>query len=136
MNTSQMHSLWLVIVMVSFLMMCAPELAMSESRSSTRSLRCNGDLIQVGDSQYKISSKCGEPDFKTTSYEMQYVRKPGTYILRKRDGDFERQPFLVKKQVEIEEWTYNFGPNRFMYYLIFEDDVLAEIEMGDYGFHD
>jgi hypothetical protein len=59
----------------------------------------------------------------------------------RRDFDSEsrrytwyREPFLVKEQVKIEEWTYNLGTTRFVRYLRFENGILTEIRTGDKGF--
>jgi hypothetical protein len=35
--------------------------------------------------------------------------------------------------VESDEWTYNFGPDRFVYHLIFRRGRLMDIKTGDYG---
>ncbi|WP_082048073.1 DUF2845 domain-containing protein [Geoalkalibacter ferrihydriticus] len=34
----------------------------------------------------------------------------------------------------VDEWTYNFGPRRFLLHLIFENGRLRQIETGGYGF--
>jgi len=34
----------------------------------------------------------------------------------------------------VDEWTYNFGPHDFLYFLKFVNGTLVEIETGDYGF--
>ena len=34
----------------------------------------------------------------------------------------------------VEEWEYNFGTNRFLYYLRFENGKLMRITVGDYGY--
>ncbi len=98
------------------------------------SLRCDGELIDKGDTTYEVSSRCGQPDHKEIRYEERYHEKPDTYVIRKRNDDYSTSPFLVKKIVKIETWTYNFGTTRFMYYLTFEDGKLVDIQTGDYGF--
>jgi hypothetical protein len=35
--------------------------------------------------------------------------------------------------VLIDEWTYDFGPHRFIQYLTFEDGTLLSIEAGGRG---
>jgi hypothetical protein len=98
------------------------------------SLRCEGELIEEGDTTYEVSSRCGQPDHKQIHYEERYHEKPNTYVVRKRKDTSWTSPFLVKKIIKIETWTYNFGPTRFIYYLFFEDGELVNIETGDYGF--
>jgi len=33
----------------------------------------------------------------------------------------------------VDEWTYDFGPQRFVHYLTFLDGKLARVETGSYG---
>jgi hypothetical protein len=35
--------------------------------------------------------------------------------------------------VPVEEWTYDFGPQRFIQFLTFEDGRLVRVQSGDYG---
>ncbi len=78
--------------------------------------RCpNGTIVAVHDRLSIVAAKCDTP----------------TYISRRTvtrglpPGYFE--------MVEIEEWTYNLGPSRFIYYLTFENGFLQRIESGAYG---
>ena len=36
--------------------------------------------------------------------------------------------------MNVEEWTYNWGPTRFMSYLQFRNGVLERIHSGGYGY--
>lgn len=52
---------------------------------------------------------------------------------RDRDDDL----YLIKEDfftVDVEEWTYNFGPSRFIRTLIFRNDRLVLITDGGYGY--
>jgi hypothetical protein len=35
--------------------------------------------------------------------------------------------------VEVEEWTYNEGPNTLLHFLIFRDGVLVQVRTGTFG---
>ena len=39
-----------------------------------------------------------------------------------------------RKLINIEEWTYNFGPRRFLRFIKFKNGKVISIEEGDYGF--
>ena len=39
-------------------------------------------------------------------------------------------------EVPVETWVYNFGPSKFMRKLRFEDGVLVEIKVLDYGYNE
>jgi len=81
---------------------------------------CDSAEIQTGISQYEILQRCGEPAFKDTRQEEQFtsVDKNTNRLITKR----------------IDEWTYNFGPNRFLRILKFENGRLVDVETGDRGF--
>ena len=84
--------------------------------------RCSlsGTRVDLGDIDPEILMKCGEPNFKDAYYEDRIVKtKHGTQHL---------------VTVHVEEWTYNFGPNKFMTILRLEDGVLVDYFKGKYGF--
>lgn len=100
-------------------------------------LRCGTRLVSRGDTKYEVIHKCGEPAY-VEAWEDELIQRD--FGLR-RDFDSERrrytwhrEPFLVKEKVRIEEWTYNFGPTRFVRYLRFENGILTAIWTGDKGF--
>lgn len=62
---------------------------------------------------------CGEPFDRTKWTET---------VTERIDEKTKRE-----KIIQIEEWTYTFGPNRFMRVMRFRDNRLVEIWLGDYG---
>lgn len=85
--------------------------------------RCGSDLVEKGDRKIEVLRKCGEP---ASVDEWDEVRRiPGSRygLLR---GDLE--------QVRVEEWTYNFGPQRFLQIYRFENGRVTRMEFGGYGF--
>ena len=100
-------------------------------------LRCGTRLVSSGDTKFDVLQKCGEPDFVESWKEELIQRDFG--IRREFDREsgryaWHREPFLVKEEVMIEEWTYNLGPTRFVRYLRFENGILTAIRTGDKGF--
>jgi hypothetical protein len=95
---------------------CTFLLCGSASATTSGTFRCpNGAIVSNNDKLATVILKCDPP---TT-----VVRRTVTRGLL--SGYFET--------IEIEEWTYNLGPSRFMYYLTFENGELARIESGGYG---
>jgi hypothetical protein len=81
---------------------------------------CDAGEMQTGVTQYEILQRCGEPAFKDSRQEE-----------RLATVDDHNSRLTIKR---IDEWTYNFGPNKFLRILTFEDGRLVNIETGDRGF--
>ena len=84
---------------------------------SAHALRCSGGLVIEGDGQFRVQKVCGSPDFVTTSYKTKY-RSVGEYGYR----------YGTEITIRVDKWTYNFGSQRLVYTLIFEDGTLVDIE--------
>lgn len=97
------------------------------------SMRCENRLLKEGDTKYDARALCGPPDAEEHRVERRRVRHqisvpcPG--------GQGRRCTSMVEDTVEvpIEVWTYDFGPQRFVQYVIFENDKVVRIESGKYG---
>jgi hypothetical protein len=90
--------------------------ALSQSLAwSESTLRCKNDIVSLGDTQYEVLSKCGDPVHKATVGE-QKQRRPG-------GADY----------MPVEEWTYNFGPTSFIYVLQFTGGKLTDIITKERG---
>lgn len=81
----------------------------------TSALRCANKLVDIGDRPHKVFERCGDPDF-VDSYDRPFF--------------FNGYP---QGYTHVDIWTYNFGPNRFIQELIFENGVLRSINQLDYG---
>ena len=102
--------------------------------TSVRSMHCGNDIISVGDRAAQVRSACGEPDYVDRWHEKRILRDhPNPFAYRRREYDTSREPIITEKYVTVEEWTYNLGSNKFIRYLIFENGMLQEILLGDYG---
>jgi hypothetical protein len=104
----------LPLALALFITAAWPVLAAAEA------LDCSGGIVSVGDSRIDLLLKCGEPDAKETHQE---VFSDSTLQGEKR-----------KLYVTIDEWTYNFGPARFMRVVTLRDGKVADIRVGGYGY--
>jgi hypothetical protein len=89
---------------------------------STDSLRCGNKLVVSGDTLYDVKMRCGEPAFATRRTELRSVSGwgPGAGATR-------------TIEVVIDEWTYDFGPQKFVQYLTFEQGRLVYVVAGHRG---
>jgi hypothetical protein len=85
------------------------------------SLRCKGDIVEVGDSKIDIFRKCGEPYFKDTYCE----NKP--FRVKQKDGTFN----IIEHCENVDVWTYNPGKGQFWTNLYFTEGKLREMKYGD-----
>ena len=106
--------------LVFFTCACLPALALGQS------LRCSDKIISEGASRYEVASLCGNPqDVQHQSrYNNVSAAVPG-------------QPNVAtgsSVEIQVELWTYNFGPNKLMQRIRFEDGIVVHIESLGYGF--
>jgi hypothetical protein len=114
------------ILMVS-LLLTAPFDVMASDFS------CGSKMISIGDYQYDVLNKCGEPSHVEVWEKMRIKRDFGPRLLEtEMAGD--QWSLFVKELVKVEEWEYNLGPTRFIRYLRFENGRLIRITEGDYGY--
>ncbi|MDO9402667.1 MAG: DUF2845 domain-containing protein [Polaromonas sp.] len=100
---------------------------LAPSGVAAQSLRCKGDLAQLGNSKATILQKCGEPVLKD-NFCKAVEDKDRVYVLR----EGERRPTIQNSGCEpVEEWTYNPGYGQFMTMLQFEGGELKRIKYGD-----
>jgi hypothetical protein len=94
-------------------------------RGSVLVARCDPQLsFNVSDSIYEIFSRCGEPaarDFKQVERRLAAADADGIIY-----GD--------SATVDVETWTYNFGPYVFQRRLKFVGGRLVKIATGSYGY--
>ena len=69
-----------------------------------QTLRCNSMMISVGAMKAEVLASCGNPMSRSASFG------------------------------SPETWTYNFGPNDFVYSLSFESQKLVKIDKGNRGY--
>jgi hypothetical protein len=71
-------------------------------------MRCGSRIIDKGSSSAEVTSYCGPPA-----------------QVDRRDSDAD---------VQVEFWTYNFGPNLLMERVRIEDGIVADVQSLGYGF--
>jgi hypothetical protein len=64
------------------------------------------------------------------------VDRTEAYRGRAATADSDSQPTGTVADVQIEFWTYNFGPNLLMERLRIEDGVVVEVQSLGYGFNE
>jgi hypothetical protein len=82
--------------------------------------RCDGALVDEGDSKAEVLIKCGEPDW-TTRWSEDFVGDAGAISSYRISSEKER-------------WLYNLGPRSFMRILLFENGRLVDVTTGERGF--
>lgn len=95
-------------------------------------MRCGGRLVSKGDSTYEVKSRCGAPQEATRRVETRTERRRVRAPCAPGEVRCERVQ-EVTVDVVIDEWTYDFGPQRFVHYLSFVDGKLGRVETGGYG---
>lgn len=82
--------------------------------SAAHALRCNGYIVHVGDYDYQLRQRCGEPFWTEgrTRYEG-YGTRSGPPGARTNDE--------TVREVQYTTWYYNFGSSDFMVRLLFRD---------------
>ena len=103
-------------------------------------LRCGTKLVDIGDHLTKVERMCGKPvsiQF-STAYRSGIPRHTGRRSGRSSPGYSSDQELLIHDrsvvEVQLEEWTYNLGPTRFMRAIRFEDGIVVKIESIGYGY--
>jgi hypothetical protein len=102
--------------------------------ASAQSLRCKGDLAQIGNSKGTILQKCGEPVMKDTFCKpTQETVSSSTVVTPNTAGSTASTTtnVTVNNCQQVEEWTYNPGYGQFMTMLLFEGGSLKSIRYGD-----
>ena len=106
----------------------------ADENTTSSSMICDRFVISRGDTRSEVERKCGKPTDIETWDEERVKRDYYKNISAQTPEDLSQEPFLIKEYIKIEEWTYNFGPTRFIYYLRFENGRLQGITSGDYGY--
>jgi hypothetical protein len=107
---------------------------------SALAMRCGTVLITKGDVQAKVVRYCGDP---VQTHE-RYALKTGFYAgsglvyndASGRSTKIKRYYPYGRYEVLIEEWIFNFGPNKLMRQVTFENGIVVDVETLDYGYHD
>ena len=95
-------------------------------------MRCQNRLVQSGATKYDVQALCGAPDATEQRSEKRAVRRQVN--MRCADGISWCTGYIEDTvEVPVEEWTYDFGTQRFLQYLTFENGKLLRVRSGGYG---
>lgn len=102
--------------------------------------RCGNKLVSEGMHIMKVLDLCGEPDheqirtvLRRNVFIGKTTRAPDSGVIRRHIYGWGTPPWL---EVEIRQLTWNFGPNKFMRRVRFEDGIVTEIETLERGYVD
>jgi hypothetical protein len=104
-----------VLFGVILVLTCCP----SGHAMETGTCTCRDGIVSKGDLLAEVVKKCGPPTFQSQRQET-------------RLDDTKESKTITT--ISIDDWTYNFGPNEFMYNLRFENGRVMKIESLDYGY--
>ena len=97
--------------------------------------RCGSKLVRDGMHEQQVIAACGQP---TSIRHLGHAIRAYDYRFRLRNPGhvYYRMPGVshFATEVTITEFVYNFGPRKLMRRLIFEGNVLVEIETIGYGY--
>jgi hypothetical protein len=107
---------------------------LSAAEVSANGMRCENKLVRPGDSAYQVKSLCGPPDDVQQRTEQRRVARAVERPCATNPSG--RCAYVIEDivQVVIDEWTYDFGPQRFVQYLTFEAGKLLTVKSGGYGY--
>jgi hypothetical protein len=97
--------------------------------------RCGSKIVRDGMHEQQVIAACGEP---TSVRHLGHAIRAYDYRFRLRNPGhvYYRMPGVghFATEVVVTEFVYNFGPRKLMRRLIFEGNVLVEIETIGYGY--
>jgi hypothetical protein len=100
---------------------CIPALVTAQS------VRCGNKVISTGITLAEVAARCGEP--AQVEHKSAYLSLPVAAAIGQRNSNA-----TATIEVQIEVWTYNFGSNKLMQRIRFEDGIVARIESLGYGY--
>lgn len=120
------------LAIVCFILIAFPIEAATDS--PVRDFTCGNYIISRGARQAEVRRKCGSPSnierWQKESIKRDFYKE----IPIQSEEEFSQAPLFLREMIIVEEWEYNFGTNRFLYYLRFENGKLIRITVGDYGY--
>jgi hypothetical protein len=98
-------------------------------------MRCGSRLISEGDPKERLLNECGPPSNVEAWEEERYYNydaPPPPYLYK--EYEYYGNAYRVKVHVNVEVWTYNYGPSRFIDYVRIENGKVRKIYSGGYGY--
>jgi hypothetical protein len=94
--------------------------------------RCpSGRLVSTGDHMVEVRQKCGEPDFVSQRTEKRKIKVK----VRRWTSPTTHEDLSEEREIDVlvDEWTYDFGSDRFIRFVSFEDARVVGVTTGSYG---
>ncbi len=111
---------WFALIM---LLLCLP------FSKTAFALRCQHELIKIGDHKTRVSDLCGFPESIDKHIERRGSGDSADITHRFSKGRLKYGQNRYREiEVSVEEWVYNFGSTRLRQYLRFENGRLTDIE--------
>lgn len=95
------------------------QLPLFAEAQQTGTMRCRNGIVSINDTIPDVVKKCGSPSFQDRREETHSYGQP-------HNRSYETNT--------IDDWIYNFGPQEFMYKVIFRNGRVARIESLDTGY--
>jgi hypothetical protein len=89
-----------------------------------RRATCDTSALHVGDAKLDLLARCGEPAAVDTRQESQVQAAAGV-------GGVVA---VSASPRELEVWTYDFGPNTLLRFVVLENGVVTRIDTGSHGY--
>lgn len=113
-----------------FIILSLLALGVSSSARADGSFRCKTRLVTPGAAAYEVKSLCGTPDDMQARSEVRTIRRAVSVPCAVGVCSTFVEDTIT---VNVEEWVYDFGPQRFIQFLTFEQGKLVQIKSGSYG---
>lgn len=94
--------------------------------------RCpGGRLVSTGDHMYEVRKKCGDPSAVAQRTEKRKIKVK----VRRWISPTEHEDISEEREIEVlvDEWTYDFGSDRFIRHVAFEDARVVGVTTSGYG---
>jgi hypothetical protein len=114
---------------------CALLTSLLSAPLSAHAMRCGTSLVTEGDTQDEVLRNCGEP----TQTSSRYITRGANYSDLRLGSSISGKPrgeYFFAEEVLIEEWIFNFGPNKLMRKVIFENGIVVDVDTLKYGYHE
>jgi len=95
--------------------------------TTAHAMQCGNRLVRQGDASPRVREVCGEP----TEIRVRVVERSRTIHRQLPDGSVISDTITVA--VELEDWVYDFGPQRFVRVVTFESGQVVDIRTLGYG---
>jgi hypothetical protein len=108
--------------------------------AQARAFHCNSSVIDIGMHKIEVINKCGLPALREQRVERRRIStghasdySHSSSLPSNTNPNFSYTKFEREIEIQIEEHVYNFGPQRFMKLLTFENGKLTKIQDMRYG---